>query len=421
MLKKKHIPVVFLDPAYFHGSFQDSFSDYGSSEFNFKMRMKLELVKHVLENGFNVLYADCDVTIFKNPFPFFKKYPGYSIVAQQDETICAGFMYLRPFRNTLDFLNLVSQKLLTTDAHDQDIIVSLLPMFPLKYALLPQNRFPSGGVFFDQYQYYWDRREDELYIFHNTYVIGKRNKELRMREMHLYVVDVDGEYSDPTRKYLTFEVADNSNLEAVLMKMVQMANVLNRTLVLPPTRCADFTARWVWCNMCSMQPLQCYRSVLDLANNGYRESVFFTNAKVPKDLKYEDAHNAIHRFDSRCNPAYAYRSTFPAHRQHRNPTVCHACRGSTSYCETRFGYRQKERVLKFYSVWRVCEQTDEAKYSFRRRSMFSFMEMFSKIVCSAMSMDRDTSFSWFSGSAKNALNCWYSASVSSTEPPASTK
>ena len=207
MLKKKHIPVVFLDPAYFHGSFQDSFSDYGSSEFNFKMRMKLELVKHVLENGFNVLYADCDVTIFKNPFPFFKKYPGYSIVAQQDETICAGFMYLRPFRNTLDFLNLVSQKLLTTDAHDQDIIVSLLPMFPLKYALLPQNRFPSGGVFFDQYQYYWDRREDELYIFHNNYVIGKRNKELRMREMHLYVVDVDGEYSDPTRKYLTFEVA----------------------------------------------------------------------------------------------------------------------------------------------------------------------------------------------------------------------
>ena len=252
-------------------------------------------------------------------------------------------------------------------------------------------------------------------------MIGKRNKELRMREMHLYVVDVDGEYSDPTRKYLTFEVADNSNLEAVLMKMVQMANVLNRTLVLPPTRCADFTARWVWCNMCSMQPLQCYRSVLDLANNGYRESVFFTNAKVPKDLKYEDAHNAIHRFDSRCNPAYAYRSTFPAHRQHRNPTVCHACRGSTSYCETRFGYMQKERVLKFYSVWRVCEQTDEAKYSFRRRSMFSFMEMFSRIVCSAMSMDRDTSFSWFSGSAKNALNCWYSASVSSTEPPASTK
>ena len=268
-------------------------------------------------------------------------------------------------------------------------------------------------------------------MFHNNYVRESSNKQLRLKEMGFFVHDIHGAYSDPAARYLTFELVHEGrphthgsrveNLAAELAAIVRVANRLDRTLVLPPTRCADFTARWVWCNMCSMQPLQCYRSVLDLANNGYRESVFFTNAKVPKDLKYEDAHNAIHRFDSRCNPAYAYRSTFPAHRQHRNPTVCHACRGSTSYCETRFGYRQKERVLKFYSVWRVCEQTDEAKYSFRRRSMFSFMEMFSRIVCSAMSMDRDTSFSWFSGSAKNALNCWYSASVSSTEPPASTK
>ena len=65
---------------------------------------------------------------------------------------------------------------------------------------LPKSLFPTGYDFFIKYQYYWDRREDELYIFHNNYVIGKRNKELRMREMHLYVVDVDGEYSDPTRK-----------------------------------------------------------------------------------------------------------------------------------------------------------------------------------------------------------------------------
>lgn len=318
------------------------------------MRMKLELVKHVLENGFNVLYVDCDVTIFKNPFPFFKKYPDYSVVAQQDETICAGFMYLRPYRNTLDFLNLVSQRLLTTNAHDQDIIVSLLPVFPLKYALLPQDRFPSGGVFFNQYQYYWDRHEDELYIFHNNYVIGKRNKELRMREMHLYVVDIDGEYSDPTRKYLTFEVADSNDLANTLMRMVEMANDLNRTLVLPPTRCKDFTTRWVWCNMCAMEPFHCHRSVLEQANNGYRESVFFTNPKVPATLKYQDAHNPIHRFDSQCNSAYAYHSTFPAHRRHRNPTICHTCKRSMAYCETQFGRRQKKRVLKFYSILLSC-------------------------------------------------------------------
>lgn len=310
----------------------------------------MELVKHVIERGINVLYVDCDVTIFKNPFPYFKKYPGYSILAQRDLDLCAGFMYLRCYNDTMRFLNLVSRKLFTTNIPDQDIINSLLPSSSLKYALLPQDRFASGFVFFERYQYYWDRGEDELYIFHNNYVIGKRNKELRMREMHMYMLDVDGEYSDPERKYLTFEVADNGMLEKVLKKMVRMANALNRTLVLPPTRCNNANSQREWCNICSMQPRTCFHSVLEQAKNGYRESVFFTNAKVPAALKYEESHNPIYRFDSHCIPYSHFTSTFPAKRNNSNYFVCHSCGLFRFRCQSRFGSQQNALVLKYYSV-----------------------------------------------------------------------
>lgn len=205
-------------------------------------------------------------------------------------------------------------------------------------------------MFFSQYQYYWDREDDDMYIFHNNWVVGKRNKELRMREMHMYMLDVDGEYSDSTRKYLTYEVADSDALQDDLMKMVKMANALNRTLVLPPTRCKNHESRRVWCNMCTMQPKTCFLSVLVKVKNGYRESVFFTNAKVPDELKEEDSHNPIHRFDSNCIPDLLHNSNFPANQKHNNHFLCHSCQNNTSLCQAQFGYKQKVRVLKFYSV-----------------------------------------------------------------------
>ena len=310
----------------------------------------MELIKHVVDKGFSVLYVDCDVLIFKNPFPYFTKYPGYSILAQRDVELCAGFMYLRPFNNTIRFLNLVVRNIYSTGRTDQDVIIDLLPTFSIKYALLPSSRFASGEVFFNKYQYYWDRRKDELYIFHNNYVVGKQYKELRMREMHMYLMDVDGEYSDPTRKYLTFEVANSEMLETILKTMVRLANALNRTLVLPPTRCNNPEIRRVWCNMCSMQSIYCYNSVLEGAKNGFRESVFFTNANVPAALKYEESHNPIHRFDSQCIPNSRFTSTFPAKRDNHNSFMCHSCNHYRYHCLSQFGFTQNVRVLKYYSV-----------------------------------------------------------------------
>lgn len=43
---------------------------------------------------------------------------------------------------------------------------------------------------------------------HNNYVVGYENKIYRLKETGLYSLDIDGEYSSLTAKYLVLETYD---------------------------------------------------------------------------------------------------------------------------------------------------------------------------------------------------------------------
>ena len=57
--------------------------------------------------------------------------------------------------------------------------------------------------------------DDTFFIFHNNYVRGKFGKELRFKEMKLYALDVNREYSG-VRAYLTVERIDTRGSERAL-------------------------------------------------------------------------------------------------------------------------------------------------------------------------------------------------------------
>lgn len=196
-----------------------SFANQESSLFKKKMQSKLALIKTVLSYGFSLLYMDSDVILLKDPFPYLQNITGYDLIAQKDVTVCTGFMYIRSTNQSIALMTRAYEIVQQPGMRDPIAVLTALNELSMPFLLLPIRFFPSGGDFFNRYQYYWDKTgrcvlstmivDNDYYIFHNNYVRGRFGKELRFKEMKLYTLNVDGEYS-AMRKYLTVERINTS-------------------------------------------------------------------------------------------------------------------------------------------------------------------------------------------------------------------
>lgn len=118
-------------------------------------------------------------------------------------------------------------------------------------------------------------------MFHNNYIRGGVYKDYRSKEMGRYVLDVNREYSSTTARYFTvqqlsFDDINDTNswrVRNALVDVVNMANKLNRALVIPPMRCEK---RGVpFCNMCHFGLFHCFKDVMGKLKYPFKESVFF--------------------------------------------------------------------------------------------------------------------------------------------------
>ena len=146
---------------------------------------------------------------------------------------------------------------------------NLLPT--LRWTLLPENLYSSGLYFFRYHQFYWDKIDPQQITIHNNFVTGHWNKIYRLKEMKLYPFDINGEYSDPTSRYLMIEWMQ-ANGERGLELAVELANRLNRSLVVPRMSCSSLIDLKE-CNLCGSQPIQCYHSILKKAVLPWKEHV----------------------------------------------------------------------------------------------------------------------------------------------------
>ena len=182
-------------------------STYGSAACRNKMQWKLIMLLQAININVRVLYLDSDIILFKNPFPVLNSYTGYDILAQRDSAICAGFLYLLPTRITKQMLAKAIDlwpKLEKPD--DQKAInIAIENNTSVKILLLPDSQFSSGSVFKRKHSYYWDSINEEQIMWHVNYVVGINNKNYKLKEMKMYKLDVNGEYSNPDAKYLTIE------------------------------------------------------------------------------------------------------------------------------------------------------------------------------------------------------------------------
>ena len=146
---------------------------------------------------------DSDIALLKNPFPFFYSTKSYDMLVQRDETLCAGFMFIYSKKSTIDLFKLdignnIDDQPALIHAYNQKKNVNLY--------FLPTDSFSSGEVFWRKHSFYWDPIDSEQIMIHNNYVRYREIKDYRFKEMHLYALDVNKEYSDPNGRYLTIEI-----------------------------------------------------------------------------------------------------------------------------------------------------------------------------------------------------------------------
>lgn len=206
-LKKMNINVALVNAERDSLVDTSAASSFGSPAFRNKVQWKLIMLLQAINQNVSVLYLDSDIILFKDPFPVLNSYAGYDVLAQRDAAVCTGFLYLLPTRLTKQVLaKTVEIRPKLANADDQRAFNTVVRGNPsIKLLLLPDSIFSSGAVFFKKHSYYWDSVSDTQVMMHVNYVVGNGNKFYRLKEMKMYKLDVNGEYSNPEAQYLTIE------------------------------------------------------------------------------------------------------------------------------------------------------------------------------------------------------------------------
>ena len=125
------------------------------SAFN-KMVLKLCVIRDLLLLRYSVLYLDSDIILFKDPLPALQHYTNFDFVAQRDDEICAGFMFLQPTKATYAMITASTTRMFMSQIMDQDAIIFYVSKYDINYTFLPSALFMSGRDYATCHQFAGD-------------------------------------------------------------------------------------------------------------------------------------------------------------------------------------------------------------------------------------------------------------------------
>ena len=310
-LKIMEIP-VYLDTSISAATKHES--GFLTQDFKLKGKMKFISALKVLRLGYAVLLSDIDIYFIKNPFPYLdciecdfevqKDHP------EDHSSISVGFVIFRPTQRTIEFLEILIEKLeYDRTLWDQKTFreMILVPREKRNYSFnartLSPYIFPTGGVFnqyFNQnHKMIFKRSNHSEYlvlppkvrpnavIYHNSWTGRSASKIYRFREMGMWNMDTPNNYySSPTRKYLTYNNPWKSLAymeQDILHFALQLCKLFNRTLILPKFHCYDPKDRPAYpCSLTEVNDVEAFEKVY---SGRYREHSFLGHPLVPLSVK----------------------------------------------------------------------------------------------------------------------------------------
>lgn len=272
-------------------------SAYGTKEFRRKTHMKTKIILDALEIGLNVIIIDVDIVLFKVPLPFMDC-ADCDIQIQSDVTEGnSGFYMARATKPSMllhqkawEIAGTKGESISNQKALDRNM-EKMSRQKELKMKTLPTGLFPPGKVYFEDKRrmFFSDNPPKDEVLVHNNWIVSKEAKIYRFKEQLQWMVDTDGYYSDPNRKYLVYAndakltyMAERDSLKTALL----IGNLLNRTVILPTFSCLGcvYGACKVASKRCSFNTHFKIASFDRYYEGRYREHVFLQHPLVPKTI-----------------------------------------------------------------------------------------------------------------------------------------
>ena len=266
-------------------------SEFGSKDFLAKMNIRTDMILEALHAGFSVLHSDVDMLFFKDPFASIPCPQETCDMAVLWDAVVynAGFLFINPTNTSkrvyqsmtmlarknpgmddqLQLNKIIEQELLNED-NNANIIK------------LPPKQFKCGKSYYeDPKRYFADTMSpcNECIVAHNNWIVSMEAKVYRVKELHQWVNDEGGYYTNTTLKYLTYQnpitkAIRKDEIEA-LQSALQVASILNRTVILP-----RFHQKQGEVPLISFLRLSNFDKQFQ-----YRESSFLTHPLVPDIIK----------------------------------------------------------------------------------------------------------------------------------------
>ncbi|KAI9033203.1 nucleotide-diphospho-sugar transferase-domain-containing protein [Hyaloraphidium curvatum] len=242
-------------PYHAHLNSSDGGTDeFGTDIFRDMVNRRCSLIAVALRAGFNILLSDVDVVWKRNPFPFFSQ-GDYDLEIQSDsrraftermpqtpfsDFVNAGLFYARGIPKVTDLFQTLADRLREDPTRDDQTELNRLlndNAFNIRYRVLDPVLFPNGFQHFSRS--ISARAGVDPFCIHNNWVIGQTTKIYRFREAGVWLQDPP-ERLDGTGRYLAIyepSIGNNgwNNVRNSLRAGLAIAQVLNRTLILPKT------------------------------------------------------------------------------------------------------------------------------------------------------------------------------------------
>lgn len=284
--KSRNIPCY----VYMNTTSSDKPSMYGTSVFKKKMNIRTYMILEALQAGFNVIHTDVDVHFFKDPFPAIRETCHNTCDAAplwDGGASNAGFLYVRNTSQSIAMYKHMEHLANTTNLDDQTALNRAIKATKgIKIIHLPTGKFQCGKLFFtDGHRHFaGDHPCTECIVAHNNWIASSEAKVYRFKEMHLWVNDKGKYYSDPNRKYISYNNFQNfsdprswPHEKKALINALAIGLILNRTVILP-----KFTCSKAACTILDKLKMRVFDH-----NFGtyYREHTFLSHPKVPEAIR----------------------------------------------------------------------------------------------------------------------------------------
>lgn len=274
-------------------------SDFNTRGFGHKAIKKVVLTNLALLLGYNVLFTDVDIVMFKNPFPYLVC-DKCDIMFQPDtkqNMINSGFYFAYATERSIALHTAILRQTSCWKFRQQICFEQFTKKIKLSVKMLPYTLFPSGLIYFDNAlrMFASDKPCSSCVIVHNNWIVSFHAKRYRFKENLLWYVNENGYYSDPSRKYLLYSNSKDfgkditlSMEKRALRNAFYIGQLLNRTLILPKFFCYSCFKK---CPSndgkphCTAQVHFNIKLLDELFGNQYREHMFLSHKLVPEETK----------------------------------------------------------------------------------------------------------------------------------------